>query len=475
MSESPNMNIKYFRLSALLLLSISALMSSAQSSHSDSLFIRRIYDEALTRGESYSNLRYLCKAIGHRLSGSPQAEEAVLWGENLLKKYDFDRVELQPITVPFWERGEVEKAAIDEGIKIDLQVTALGGSVGTGGVLRAKVIEVHSLDALDTMDRSTIEGKIVFFNRPMEPRNISTFQSYGGCVDQRYSGAAKAAQYGAVGVLVRSMTLLDNDEHPHTGSMGYKDSIPKIPAAALSTKSANFLHGYLEDGASVDVVMELNCRTNPDKASFNVIGELKGSLYPDEIIVVGGHLDSWDIGEGAHDDGAGIVHSIEALRLLKELGYQPLHTLRVVLFMNEENGNMGGINYAKAAREKGENHIVALESDRGGFVPRGFTIQGTPDQVQLVRSFSSILKPYDLHYFEPGFGGVDIMPLGDEEKKVNPDLFMMGLIPDSQRYFDHHHAETDVFENVHKRELELGCAAMASMIYLLDQNLVRGN
>lgn len=447
----------------------------AQSSHADSLFIRRIYDEALTRGESYSNLRYLCKAIGHRLSGSPQAEEAVLWGEKLLKKYEFDRVELQPIEVPFWERGDVEKASIDDGIKVALQVTALGGSVGTDGELRAKVIEVQSLEALDTMDPAKIAGKIVFFNRPMEPRNISTFKSYGGCVDQRYSGASKAAQYGAVGVLVRSMTLLDNDEHPHTGSMGYTDGVPKIPAAALSTKSANLLHRYLDDGGEVDVSLELNCRTNPDKSSYNVIGEIQGSYHSNEIIVVGGHLDSWDIGEGAHDDGAGIVHSIEALRLLKELGYQPLHTLRVVLFMNEENGNMGGKSYAKIAREKGEDHVVALESDRGGFVPRGFTIQGTPEQVEFVRSFAELLKPYDLHFFEPGFGGVDIMPLGDSANQVNPDLFMLGLIPDSQRYFDHHHAATDVFENVHKRELELGCAALAAMIYLLDQGIVGRN
>lgn len=460
-----------FRTKILSLVFILIGSIAAQAQNSDSLFIRKIYDEALVNGQSYENLRYLCKAIGHRLTGSPEAEEAVKWGKKVLDEMGLDKVYLQPIDIPFWERGEVEKAQIHEAIDVDLEVTALGGSVATGGSMRSRVIEVHSLEELDTLGREAIEGKLVFFNRPMDPRNISTFKSYGGCVDQRHWGAVEAAQYGAKGVLVRSMTLLENDPHPHTGSMAYKEGVDRIPAAALSTKSANLLHRMLSTNPELEVSLELNCRTNPDKSSFNVIGEITGSLYPDQIIVIGGHLDSWDVGEGAHDDGAGIVHSMEVLRMFKDLNYQPLHTVRVVLFMNEENGNMGGKSYAKIAKEKGENHVLAIESDRGGFVPRGFSIAGSEEQVGQVRSLGKFLEPYDLHFFERGFAGVDISPLDDSANIVNPNLLMMGLVPDSQRYFDHHHSNTDVFENVNKRELEMGCAAMASAVYLLDNRL----
>jgi len=444
---------------------------SVRAQNSDSLFIRQIYDEALVNGESYENLRYLCKAIGHRLTGSPEAEEAVQWGKKVLDEMGLDKVYLQPIDIPFWERGEVENARIHDAIDLDLEVTALGGSVGTGGVMRNNVIEVQSLEQLDTLGRAAVEGKFVFYNRPMDPRNINTFSSYGGCVDQRYWGAVKAAEYGAKGVLVRSMTLLENDQHPHTGSMGYKEGVQKIPAVALSTKSANLLHRMLGSNSELEVSLELNCRTNPDKSSHNVIGEITGSLYPEQIIVIGGHLDSWDIGEGAHDDGAGIVHSMEVLRMFKDLEYQPLHTVRVVLFMNEENGNMGGKSYARIAKENGDNHVLAIESDRGGFVPRGYSIAGSEAQVEQVRSLAKLLEPYDLHFFEKGFAGVDISPLDDSANVVNPNILMMGLAPDSQRYFDHHHSNTDVFENVNKRELELGCAAMAAAVYLMDNRL----
>jgi len=448
---------------------------SAQNYQQDSIFIRKIYDQALVNGESYENLRYLCKAIGHRLSGSPQAEEAVIWGKKVLDKMGLDRVELQAIEVPFWERGQIEEAFINDIVQVPLEISALGGSIGTNGVLGGNVIEVQSLDELDSLGREVIADKFVFYNRPMDPRNINTFSSYGGCVDQRYWGAVKAAEFGAIGVFVRSMTLLENDIHPHTGSMTYKEGVDKIPSVALSTRSANLLHRYLQDQKNVNVQLQLDCKMNPDKSSFNVIGEIKGSVYPDEIMVVGGHLDSWDIGEGAHDDGAGIVHSMEVLRILKDLNYQPLHTLRVVLFMNEENGNMGGKSYAKIAKRKNENHVLALESDRGGFVPRGFSVSGSEEQLELMRSVDALLKPYDLHFFEKGFGGVDISPLHDSANIVNADLMMMGLVPDSQRYFDHHHSGTDVFENVNKRELELGCAAMAAAIFLMDNRLLKDN
>ncbi len=257
-------------------------------------------------------------------------------------------------------------------------------------------------------------------------------------------------------------------DHPHTGSIHYEDSLKKIPAAAVSTVMADKISDELKQGRKVSVTLEMDCKVFPDVLSHNVIGELKGSEFPDRIITIGGHLDNWDIGEGAHDDGAGCVQSIEVLRLFKSLGIRPRHTLRAVLFMNEENGLRGGKKYADEAERKGEIHVARLESDRGGFAPRGFTIEGNEQQIAWLRSLNPLLKPYDLHFFEPGGSGADIGPL----KKKFSNIVLFGFIPDSQRYFDHHHAETDVFETVNKRELELGAAAMATLIYLIDRNLL---
>ncbi|MBR9860456.1 M20/M25/M40 family metallo-hydrolase [bacterium] len=437
----------------------------------DSLEVRRIFDEALLRGESYSNLKSLCKDIGHRLTGSPEAERAVNWGYEVLKAMGPDTVYLQKITAPHWVRGDIESLNIiglPETTKLQLEVCALGGSVGTNGLLVAEVIEVQTLDELKELPEEKVKGKIVFFNRPMERALINTFQAYGGCVDQRYWGAAEAAKYGAVGVLVRSMTTkVDHD--PHTGSMAYVDGVKKIPAMALSTSAADLLHLQLTRERATKVSLQMNCETLEDIETYNVVAELRGSEHPEEIMVVGGHLDSWDQGEGAHDDGAGIVHSMEVMRIFISNNIRPKHTLRVVLFMNEENGNFGGKTYAKIAKERNENHIIALESDRGGFTPRGFSIDAGEDQVSKVASFRPLLEPYGLHFFEKGYAGVDIGPLKSDENKVNDKLLMLGLYPDPQRYFDYHHSSEDVLENVNQRELELGSASMASVIYLLDK------
>ncbi len=438
---------------------------------SDSAFIRQIFDQALVNGESYKNLEYLCKVIGNRLSGSQEAVQAVTWGKKTLEKLPLDRVYLQPIEVPYWVRGDVEWAAISEEMDVDFSIKTLGGSVGTDGPMQGDLVEVQSLEDVEKLGEEGIKGKIVFYNRPMDPKPISTFESYGGCVDQRYAGAATAAKYGAIAVLVRSMTLLENDRHAHTGSMGYKEGIRKIPAAAVSTQDANMLHQYLESNGTAKITLNINAHTNENVMSNNVIGEIRGSLYPEKVIVIGGHLDSWDVGQGAHDDGAGIVHSMEVLRILKALNYRPNYTIRVVLFMNEENGNMGGKGYAKKAKQMNENHVVAIESDRGGFSPRGFTIKADSAETVFVQSFKTLLDGYGLHYFEPGYAGVDIGPLNTPENKVNPKLISLGLVPDSQRYFDYHHSETDVFDAVNKRELELGCAAITSMVFLLDKYL----
>lgn len=436
----------------------------AHSQTSDSLFLRKIFDEALTNGRCYEDLRSLCKDVGARLAGSAQAEMAVYWGEQRLKSYGFDSVYLQPIMVPHWDRGNKESAWIkhEDGSLRKIPITALGGSIGTNGIIEADIAYFNTLDDLKKAPKSAVDGKIVFLNQPMNEKEIITFRAYGGCYAIRNNGAVEGAKKGAIAVIIRSINL-SHDDHPHTGGMTYDEEVKQIPSAAISTNDSEYIKANYKS-QKLRLLLDMNCQMLAPKPSHNVIGEIRGSVFPNKIITVGGHLDSWDIGEGAHDDGAGIVHSIEALRLLQVLGYRPKHTLRVVLFMNEENGNMGGTTYASWVKERGENHIVAIESDRGGFSPRGFDLDGSNQQLAFLRKFMPLFEPYELYRFEKGFGGVDIMPL----KEHFPGIALFGFVPDSQRYFDFHHAETDVFEAVNKRELELGAASIASLLYLID-------
>jgi hypothetical protein len=369
--------------------------------------------------------------------------------------------------VPKWTRGVPEYSYIETapGISSVVNVCALGGSVSTpDGGLKAEVIEVKGIEELEVLGKEAIEGKIVFYNRPMQANLIHTFEAYGGCVDQRYSGAKEAAKYGAVGVVVRSMNLRQ-DDLPHTGAMSY-DDLPvskRIPACAISTNDANYLSTALKLKPDLLFYFNQTCRVFPDVQSYNVIGEIRGSEFPNNYMVVGGHLDSWDLGDGSHDDGAGCVQSIEVLRLLKKINHKPRHSIRVVMFMNEENGLRGGRKYAEEAQIKKENHVFALESDSGGFTPRGFSIDADADNMDQIQSWVPLFKPYLIHYFEPGGSGADIGPLKKE------GMVLAGLRPDSQRYFDHHHASNDTFDAVNKRELELGAATMTSLIYLMDK------
>lgn len=450
----------------LLLGSLLTLCSLVSFSQNDSIFIRTIYDHALSKGHAYEDLRSLCKDVGARLSGSAEAAMAVEWGKQKMETYHFDKVYLQEVKVPHWERGTTEAGWIKANNQlIKVKLLALGGSIGTNGIMEGEVVEFKSLDALKSANAATVKGKIVFLNQPMDEKQINTFRAYGGCYAIRGLGAVEASKLGAKAVLIRSIGM-PIDDHPHTGSMHYEEGVEKIPAAALSTSDAERLSTLLTS-TKARFVLEMDCRDYPDVTSYNVIGELTGSERPDEIITFGGHLDSWDTGEGAHDDGAGIIHCLEAMRILKSMNYRPKHTLRVVFFMNEENGNKGGQSYATIAKEKGEKQIAAVESDRGGFSPRGFQVDGTDEQVAFLQQLEKHFTPYDLHVFERGYGGVDISPLKDVYKGIP----LFGFVPDSQRYFDFHHAPSDVFENVNKRELELGCAAIASFIYLLDKSL----
>ena len=449
----------------LTLLLCSTLSLSAQSE--DEKQLRAIYDMALTEGKAYDWLNYLSNQIGGRLSGSVQAQQAVEYTKRQMDSLGLDRVWLQPVMVPKWVRGTPEFAYIETkpGLTTNVPICALGGSVATpDGGLKAKVVEVQGIDDLEKLGRERIEGKLVFFNRPMEATIIRTFRSYSGCVDQRYSGAAAAGKYGAVGVIVRSVNLR-LDDYPHTGSMSYGDTPidQRIPAAAISTNAAELLSTTLKLNPDIKFFFKQSCKQFPDVQSYNVIGEIRGSEYPNEIMIVGAHLDSWDLGDGAHDDGAGVVQSMDVLRLIKASGYQPKRTLRAVLFMNEENGLRGGKKYAEVAKGKNETHVFALESDAGGFSPRGFSFDCSDENFEQIESWKPLFEPYLIHMFIRGGSGADVGPLKDE------NIVLSGLRPDSQRYFDHHHAENDTFQYVNKRELELGAATMTSLVYLMDK------
>lgn len=450
----------------LLLLSFQGF-SQNTSSAEDSLEIRKIYDMALFNGQAYDWLEHLSLKIGPRLSGSVNAQRAVEYTKKELEALGLDKVWLQPVMVPKWVRGTKEHAFIETapGTSRNVNIAALGGSVSTPAMgTKAEVIEVQGIEDLEKYGEEQIKGKIVFFNRPMRADLINTFAAYGGCVDQRYKGAAEAVKYGAVGVIVRSLTHR-LDDFPHTGSMTYEDlpAEKRIPSAAISTNDAEYLSSLLKLDKSVKLYMKINSQQMPDVQSYNVIGEITGSEFPNEYIVVGGHLDSWDLGDGSHDDGAGVVQSMEVLRLFKELNYKPKRTIRVVLFMNEENGLRGGNKYAEEVKRKKENHIFALESDAGGFTPRGFSFDTGDAQFQQIESWKKLFEPYLIHQFDRNGSGADIGPL------KNGSVVLAGLRPDSQRYFDHHHSDNDTFDAINKRELELGAATMTSLVYLVDK------
>ena len=453
--------MKNFLLSTLLIIPFFVF------SQTDEKVISEIYTNSLTNGQSYSWLDHLSNNIGSRLSGSLGAEKAVEWTKQELETLGLDKVWLQPVMVPKWVRGVPEFAYIETspGKTIKVNICALGGSISTPPTgLKSKIIEVSGVDELEKLGAENIEGKIVFFNRPMDASLINTFESYGGCVNQRYSGAMEASKFGAIGVIVRSMNLRI-DDFPHTGSMTYGDIPPqeRIPSAAISTKHADLLSAMVKLDNNVQFYFKQNSKQLDDVLSHNVIGEITGSEFPDEYIVVGGHLDSWDLGDGAHDDGAGCTQSMEVLRLLKLSGIKPKRSIRVVLFMNEENGLRGGNKYAEIAAQKNENHIFALESDAGGFTPRGFYFDCDQSNFEQILSWKSLFKPYLIHFFELGGSGADIGPLKNETNVLS------GLKPDSQRYFDYHHAPNDTFDAVNKRELELGAATMTSLVYLIDK------
>ena len=448
----------------LFLMAAVSFTVSVFAQNADSIFIKKMADEILTHSTAYENLRYLTKKIGGRLAGSPKMVQAENWGYNLLKKTGSERTYKQACMVPHWVRGGEDKTTITIGnTKKSITTLSIGNTIGSGKKgIAAKVVLINNFDELEKR-KDEIKGNIVFYNYKFNPTFVRTFEAYGDAGKYRGQGPAKASALGAVGVIVRSMSH-STDNHAHTGGTNYKDTDKQIPAVAIGLQDADWLASQFDKKAPIQAWIKTTGYFLPDTIGHNIIGEIKGAKYPNEIITVGAHLDSWDICEGAHDDGAGVVQTVEILRALKALGYKPNRTIRFVLFANEENGMRGAVKYAEeAVAATNEKHIFGLESDAGGFTPRGFSVDAKA--YDKVITWAHFLAPYGATEIVKGGGGADVGPL---QRMAGAAVGQ--LLPDSQRYFDIHHSTSDVFENVNKRELDLGAVNMAALIYLIDQH-----
>jgi hypothetical protein len=430
---------------------------------------REVFDKLRETGlaaERASDLLVKILSVGPRLTGSPQAAAAVDLTQRLMEGLGLERVHTEPVEVGRWTRGRIAEAVVAETparAAVPLAVCALGGSVGTPAAgVTAPVVEVRSLDEAAALGAS-LRGRIVFFNRPMDRRRPDPFSAYGAAADQRVDGASTAARHGAVAVLVRSLTLRV-DRHPHTGLLRYDPAAPRIPAAAVATADADRLSELIRKEKGAAVTLRLDCRDAGRVLSANVAGELTGADLPGEIVLLGAHLDSWDLGPGAHDDGAGCAAALEAVALLRDLGLRPRRTVRVVLFMDEEFGGTGGRAYAAAPQRKGERHIVAAESDRGGFVPVGLAVGSANSRaLERVSRHAHLFRPLGASFIGPGGGGVDVGPL------IQQGAVPAAVLTNAQAYFDVHHSALDVAASVHPRELELQAVLLAGLAYILAQ------
>lgn len=453
----------YLRILILLLLTTSKISMAQNSDEYYKSIAKNIVQTALREQKGYEMLGKLCR-IGPRLSGYESSYKAIEWTKNILDSLGCDRVWLQSVMVPHWERGEVEEARFIEKNGTggsELMIAALGGSIATPPEgITARVLEVHSFEELKKK-ADQAEGKIIFYNRPFDPTVIYSFAGYGGAVRQRTEGAINAAKVGGVAALVRSVTS-KSDNTPHTGIMRYADSLAKIPAAAIGVLDADLLSKQLKEDPMLRINLRLSCENLAEVESYNVVGEIKGSKYPDDIIVVGGHLDAWDKGHGAHDDGTGVIHSIETLYLLKKLNLKPKRTIRCVLFMDEEQNQSGAKVYGYYASYTAEKHVAAIESDRGGFTPRGFSVTADSVIIDKISTWLPYLSQASIDWVRKGGGGPDI-------SRIKNASALIGYVPDGQRYFDYHHSANDIFDAVHPREFELGSAAITILTYLISE------
>ncbi|WBV52988.1 M28 family peptidase [Chryseobacterium gambrini] len=428
----------------------------------DSIQFAKISTEILNKGKAYNELRELTKNIGHRLSGSASYEKAVTWAEQKLRDAGADKVWLQEVMVPVWVRGkESLHIKTSNGKWKSLKMLSLGNSEGTGGKdVSGEIIMVRSMEEYDKLSPEQVKDKIVFFNYPFSQTYIETFRGYGDAAKYRSTAASLTAKKGGKFAIIRSLSSAFDDV-PHTGSMRYQDD-KKIPAVAVGSTTADELAELLKS-QKITAKLNSNCGMKGEKLSHSVIGEITGKKDK-SVIVVGGHLDSWDVGEGAHDDGSGIVQSIEVLRTFKNLGIQNNHTIRVVCFANEENGVKGGVMYGKTVKENNEKHLFAIETDAGGFTPRGISLDMDNEKRKQIQSWADLFLPYGVYDFKNTYSGTDLYPLHDL------GIPTAELVPDSQRYFDIHHTEEDTFEKVNRRELLLGASTLTQIIYMIDKN-----
>ncbi|MBN1300376.1 MAG: M20/M25/M40 family metallo-hydrolase [Melioribacteraceae bacterium] len=453
--------------SRILLIILSVIFASSSIIYAQKYDYKHIADSVLNYSLSeragYKWLRELCN-IGPRLSGTDNYQKATDWAVQKFTEIGCDSVWLQTVKVPFWVRGEKESAEIvspEKAAGRKLSIASLGGSIGTNGILKAKVIEVSNFDDVKNLSPSEAKGKILFFNEPFDQSEPTTFRSYGKAVRQRGNGAIEAAKLGGVAALVRSVTSKP-DNVPHVGMMRYADSVMQVPAAAIGVEDADYLSSLLKSNPDVEVSIEMDCSPMGEADSYNIIAQVNGSEFPDEVIVVGGHFDSWDKGHGAHDDGAPCIQTMEVLHQIKVLNLKPKRTIRCVLFANEESGLRGAVEYGKYAETAKEKHYAAIESDRGVFTPRGFNIDADSMVIAEMQAWLPYLNKLKIDWIRKGSSGADI-------SRIKNTKALIGYVPDDQRYFDFHHSANDVYQSVNAREMQYGTAAITLLAYLISQ------
>lgn len=435
-------------------------VNTSFSQDSDEKMIRNIFDNVLLNDDAYKNLEYLCEYAPGRLMGSQNSVIAVNYMKNYFESLGADTIFLQKFKTPSWRCEKSESKILIDGKEIRMRTDALGTSPATPPEgITSNVVEVMSLDELSNMDPNLVEGKIVFFNRPVDLTLVNTFRCYGSAVDQRSRGPELAAKMGASAVIIRSVST-KTDTFPHTGNTHLENK--KIPSAAISTVDADILSEELKKHSNLKVELKIEAQDIEEVETYNLIADIKGSEFPDEYIVVGGHIDAWFNSPGAHDDGAGSVMSADVMRVFKELGLKNKRTIRVILYMDEEMYQSGGAAYASYSETNQIKNYLALEADAGGFTPEGFMVDASYSIVSSISSYKSLLEDYGVRYIKKGGSGVDIGPL----KQFNVPL--IGYRTDSQRYMDLHHSANDTFDKVNLRELQLGSGLMSSLIYLID-------
>ncbi len=460
------MNLPLSKTSLLTLILGLYLPFSALSQNKDSIEIANIYENALNSREAYNNLKLLCDSAGPRQIGSEASIKAVHILKRQLENNGFDKVYLQEFESAVWYQNSKGRALVtSEKIgEYTLEVDAFGPSVATQkNGLKTGIIEVSSIQELESLGRENIEGRILFYNTPMNNAYPNPLDAYVEARMLRFKGTSRAAEYGALGVIMRSLTT-SIDEFPHTGSIVYDPDFERIPAVALSSKDSELLSSFLKEDPNLKIWMYVDTKVVEAVKSYNVIAEIQGKTSPEEVIVIGAHIDSWYNTTGAHDDGAGCVQMIDVLRIFDELKIHNNRTIRVILFMDEEINRAGAQAYKDYFDEEKETIIAGIESDLGGYQPNGFLIDGTSPQINQIQAYTDLLLPYGLYNIGKGFGGMDILTL-----KREFDFPSIALRVESQRYFEIIHTVNDTFDKIHPRELQLGTAAISSLVYLLDK------